>query len=211
MPACHAKPLASVRRAFVLITLLGAALSPVAGWAQHGGGRHMEFDRQLRVLPYGARIVPYGSMRYGYHGGYWYAPDRGGYRLVRPPYGVVVGDLPAFATVLTIGAVTYWYANDIYYRAAPSGGYEVVAPPVTPPMQDQDKLYIYPNQGQSAEQQATDEYDCHRWAVSQSGFDPTAAATGTSATTDGAARPGSKADYSRAQSACLEGRGYTVR
>jgi len=36
--------------------------------------------------------------------------------------------------------------------------------------------YVYPQKGQSAEQQKKDEYDCHNWAVKQTGFDPTAAA-----------------------------------
>jgi Glycine zipper len=34
-------------------------------------------------------------------------------------------------------------------------------------------LYIYPNRGQSPEQQSRDRYDCHLWAVQQTGFDPT--------------------------------------
>ena len=36
--------------------------------------------------------------------------------------------------------------------------------------------YVYPQKGQSAEQQKKDEYDCHGWAVKQTGFDPTTAA-----------------------------------
>jgi hypothetical protein len=36
-------------------------------------------------------------------------------------------------------------------------------------------LYIYPNKGQSPEQQARDRYDCHLWAVQQTGIDPTRA------------------------------------
>jgi hypothetical protein len=36
-------------------------------------------------------------------------------------------------------------------------------------------LYIYPNKGQSPEQQSRDRYDCHTWAVQQTGFDPTKA------------------------------------
>jgi outer membrane lipoprotein SlyB len=33
-------------------------------------------------------------------------------------------------------------------------------------------LYIYPSQGQSEEQLADDRYECHSWAVRESGFDP---------------------------------------
>ena len=34
------------------------------------------------------------------------------------------------------------------------------------------KVYFYPSQGQSAEQQDRDRYDCYLWAVNQTGFDP---------------------------------------
>lgn len=33
--------------------------------------------------------------------------------------------------------------------------------------------YIYPSKGQSAQQQDRDRYECHTWAVQQTGFDPT--------------------------------------
>lgn len=34
------------------------------------------------------------------------------------------------------------------------------------------RVYFFPTQGQSTEQQDRDRYDCHTWAVSQTGFDP---------------------------------------
>lgn len=40
------------------------------------------------------------------------------------------------------------------------------------------ELYIYPNKGQSPEQQSRDRYDCHTWAVQQTGVDPTRAQAG---------------------------------
>jgi hypothetical protein len=33
--------------------------------------------------------------------------------------------------------------------------------------------YIYPSKGQSPQQQDRDRYECHTWAVQQTGFDPT--------------------------------------
>ena len=33
-------------------------------------------------------------------------------------------------------------------------------------------MYVYPSKGQSQEQQDKDRYECHRWAVQQTGFDP---------------------------------------
>ena len=65
-------------------------------------------------------------------------------------------------------------------------------------------LIAYPKNGQSDAQQSKDKYECHHWAVGQTGFDPTQGAT-TSAT------PGKRTDYMRAQAACLEGRGYSVK
>jgi hypothetical protein len=34
------------------------------------------------------------------------------------------------------------------------------------------RVYFYPAQGQSEEQQDRDRYDCHVWAAKQTGFDP---------------------------------------
>lgn len=34
------------------------------------------------------------------------------------------------------------------------------------------EVFAYPTKGQSAEQQKRDRYECHEWAVDQSGFDP---------------------------------------
>jgi hypothetical protein len=37
-------------------------------------------------------------------------------------------------------------------------------------------FYVYPSRGQSPEQQSRDQYECHNWAVSQTGVDPAAVA-----------------------------------
>jgi hypothetical protein len=44
----------------------------------------------------------------------------------------------------------------------------VVAPPPAPP----PPVYVYPAQGQSPEQTDRDKYECHLWAVQQTGVDP---------------------------------------
>ncbi len=36
-----------------------------------------------------------------------------------------------------------------------------------------DRLYVHPSAGQSEQQLADDRYACHRWAVEQTGYDPT--------------------------------------
>ncbi len=80
-------------------------------------------------------------------------------------------------------------------------------PPGPGPGPASHELFIYPKNGQSPDQQAKDRYECHTWASSQTGFDPTVA--------NGGVPPGEAAakhaDYDRAMGACLEGRGYTVR
>jgi uncharacterized protein YcfJ len=54
--------------------------------------------------------------------------------------------------------------------------------------------FVYPQNGQSAEQQQQDEYECHAWAVQQTGYDPTSAvqaAPAQPAQTSAGAQPGS--------------------
>ena len=63
------------------------------------------------------------------------------------------------------------------------------------------KLYVYPAGGQSEAQLAEDRYQCHVWAADQSGYDPTL----------GAGERVEAEDYTRAFTACLEGRNYVVK
>jgi hypothetical protein len=65
-------------------------------------------------------------------------------------------------------------------------------------------LIIYPRNGQSDQQQATDKFQCHDWAKGQTGFDPTSQASS-------GASVNARSSYARAMSACLDARGYTVR
>jgi Family of unknown function (DUF6515) len=156
--------------------------------------------------------------RFYYSGGVWYAPRGPGFVVVAAPLGVLVPVLPAYYTTVWIGGVPYYYADDTYYMWDPSqNGYEVVAPPSDaapattdapqPPPPQGDQMYVYPQNGQSAEQQASDKYECHKWASSQTGFDPTQPGGGVSPDQ----LDGLRADYRRAMVACLEGRGYSAR
>lgn len=89
------------------------------------------------------------------------------------------------------------------YQAPPPGQ---AAYPASPPPTS-DNVFVYPRNGQSPDQQARDRYECHSWAVAQSGFNPSTAGGGVSPQDAGPLR----ADYNRALSACLDGRGYTVK
>jgi hypothetical protein len=50
----------------------------------------------------------------------------------------------------------------------------VSEPPAAPPPRPETRVFVYPLQGQSAKLQDRDRYECHNWAVQQSGFDPSA-------------------------------------
>jgi hypothetical protein len=163
----------------------------------------------LHAPPPHAHVVPWRGVSYRFHDGVWYSPYARGYRVVRPAPGLWVPALPLFRTVVVVGGLSYLYLNGSYYRERPTGGYEVVADPPEAPASapTSDRLFVYPTRGQSPQLQASDEFDCHRWAAHQTGFDPSAQAAG-SAPPSGAAQ---RDDYRRAQTACLEARGYSVR
>jgi hypothetical protein len=63
------------------------------------------------------------------------------------------------------------------------------------------KMYVYPAAGQSEAQTSEDRYQCHVWAADQSGHDPT----------NGAGDRDDAESYSRAFTACMEGRNYVVK
>ena len=53
------------------------------------------------------------------------------------------------------------------------------------------RVYVYPKQDQSAQQQQKDEGECHSWAVNQTGYNP-ATATSSQATEGGVVRGGAR-------------------
>ena len=165
-------------------------------------------------LPDGYRHYRYDGQTYFFHGGVWYEPRGPRFVVVRPPVGLFIDVLPPFYTTLWFGGIPYYYADDVYYLWRPElNGYVVVNPPEgddvdrSPAAAAGDDLYIYPKNGQSQAQQAADRYECHNWARSQTGFDPTEPHGGVPASETGQRR----ADYQRAMTACLEARGYSVR
>ncbi len=184
---------------------------------------------QVGTVPGRPWVVAHGGRHFYYSGGVWYAPRGPYYVVVAPPVGVFVPVLPPFYTTVWFTGVPYYYANDTYYTYAGPQGYEVVDPPgdgstavqgpqgppypgAPPPapgggQPEWEDIYVYPQQGQSPDQQANDRYECHRWAASQTGFDPTQAGGGVAP--DQTVTLGE--EYKRAMRACLEGRGYSVR
>ncbi|MGA2781947.1 MAG: hypothetical protein ABSF13_08510 [Smithella sp.] len=143
-----------------------------------------------------------GYSRGGYwRGGYW----RGGYWGWWAPWAVIGG-----------AAVWAPYYYDPYYyspyyepplvvdQEQPSVDVQP-APSVSP--STAERIFIYPRNSQSEELQAKDRYECHRWGVSQTGYDPTQPTSGMPRAQLNQVR----ADYKRAMSACLDARGYTMK
>ena len=110
--------------------------------------------------------------------------------VATPASGAAAASVPAASLGTSAGASA---------PAAPAGG-------ATAGTQKVPKVFLYPRNGQSADQQARDRYDCYRFAVAQSGFDPLR-------TSGSAPAPASEqqSDFDRAQGACFEGRGYSNR
>jgi hypothetical protein len=159
----------------------------------------------------------YGRYHGGRYGGGWrgYRGGWGGYGWgfgAGLGLGLYFSALPLDYSTYWWGGIPYYYADDTFYTWDGSvGQYETIEPPPEVEQQAQSQagsdLIAYPKNGQSDQQQAKDKSDCRQWAVTQSGYDPAGAATAGAAATAASNR----GDYLRAQAACLEGRGYSVR
>lgn len=183
------------------------------GSGQRDGGR-WSAPRQgehYRVLPSRAAPVIVNRSRYYYGGGAFYRPYRGGYVVVGAPIGARVRYLPYGYVSFALASGYYFFGAGSYYRwdpmyreyvvvERPRDAAEVERKAVATPEQS-TQVYAYPKNGQGEAQADRDRYDCHSWAVEQSGFDPS----------EPADRSDLIPDYRRAMTACLEGRGYSVQ
>ncbi|HUN72481.1 MAG TPA: hypothetical protein VMU52_09240 [Steroidobacteraceae bacterium] len=204
----------------------GHGFAPHAHYAvpQHWAGMHPHWGGGPRVggawvRPWGPHWVPHYWGGGYWHGGFW-------------PHVYLGWDFPWFLAALPIGystyywgGVPYYYYQGVYYAWNPDYDSYVVTdpPPVTggveegaapppaagepgaAPAQGDMSFFVYPKNGQSEQQTANDRYQCHQWAVGQTGYDPTNAANSSQAAT---ATPG---NYRRAITACLDARGYSVK
>jgi hypothetical protein len=127
--------------------------------------------------------------------------EEGGWIL--PSYGFYFVSIPSYCKLVYWDGVPYYYADDVYYEWIGSvGAYEQVQPPAglaesinrqAPVLRD---LFVFPNGDQTIEQLERDREECHRWATDQVGLGPKVAAN--------------RANYLRADGACLEARDYSV-
>ncbi len=166
----------------------------------------------FRSLPRGYRHVPHRGSDFYFNSGIWYRSSDRHFSVVFPPFGLIVPVLPSFYTTLWVGGLPYYYAGGVYYVWRPEErAYMVTNPPpeyeVIEDLTAPKQLFIYPKNDQREEQQATDRYECHRWSVDQTGFDPTRPGGNVSPEHNVSKR----ADYQRAMKACLEARGYSVQ
>lgn len=178
--------------------------------APHRAISYPAVGHQVRTLPRGHVTVLNSRKNYRYYNGVFYRPGpQGDYIVVRAPLGARVPHLPPGYISFFIGPSRYFYVNFTYYLwDRDTTEYIVVEEPegatsavVTASETTSGEIFVYPNEGQSDEQRERDRYECYLWAVEQTGFDP------------GTADPeiDNAGDYRRAISACLEGRGYTVK
>ncbi|KAB0481235.1 hypothetical protein SAMN04490202_3416 [Pseudomonas reinekei] len=148
--------------------------------------------------------VPYGGRDYFYSGGYWYRPQGPRYVVVQPPRGIRIRYLPDYAREVWIGGSLLFLAAGSYYAYQQSTqDYVVVEPPGQPLVTGNGiDVEAYPANGQTPEQVNQDGYDCYRWAVEQSGFDPRVDTYQPDPTV--------VQTYRQAQGGCLSSRGYRV-
>lgn len=173
----------------------------------------------------------YGYRGYGYRGyGWGWRPGWGwwwwGWGV---PLGAYLAVLPWYYSTVWWDGVPYYYANgDYYIWNGTASQYEQVQPP--PEVMQQgpggppasQELYAYPMHGQPEDQQARDKNECRQWASGQvaGGASAPNAAPGAPGPAPGSAPPAAAAgyngapggqDYLRAEAACLEARGYSVK
>jgi hypothetical protein len=189
------------------------------GYHDGGGGFHNEpggFGGPRGYHGPGPAALPHGGFQGPVFRGPGSHPGFYGHGYYRPRFygglalGAFVATLPLYYDTYWWGGVPYYYYDDTYLRWDDSAQeYQAVTPPAEvaaeasqAPAPATTDLFAYPTKGQSEEQQKTDRYECHSWAVTQSGYDPTAGAAADATKSEG---------YQRADAACLTGRGYSVQ
>jgi hypothetical protein len=167
--------------------------------------RYIKFRIGVRLLSLPARYsrVMIGTSVYYYSDGVYFVGEKGAYVVVVAPIGARVGLLPYGFRSIYLGSRRYFHVNSTYYIYAPATrDYVVVKAPVDAPQGSQTTdMVVYPANGQSDEQIDKDRYECHKWAMNDSGFDPSTQQADSLSESD---------RYNRAIKACLTGRGYTI-
>ncbi len=153
----------------------------------------------LPVLPLAYSTYWYGGLPYYYANDVYYTwnPSYAGYTATDPPPVADPSGAGAAAAPEAPPPANAPYPNSDPNAAAPYAGAGQQPPGAGAPVTDADgqqgRIFMYPKNGQSEEQQSADKRECQQWAAQQAG-------------TSGA----NSSDYQRAMVACVEGRGYSA-
>ena len=187
-------------------------------WFEPRGAAYMVVEPPIGLvvpaLPAFATAVAGSAGLYFYANDTYYRPrpDLGGYEVVNDPVdsspaGTSAPQAPApmFAAPAATAAPLAVPASAAAMTAAVPA--MAAAPPAMAaagqfPTKPPQMVQLFPNNGQTPEQQARDRYDCYRFALAQTGYDPLHPQAQAS---------GQQADaYDRVRTGCLQQRGYTV-
>jgi hypothetical protein len=97
-------------------------------------------------------------------------------RYVHPPAAFLARSAAVIAALVSVGCSTIGApqtaqapTGSVVLATAGTSSNEPVAPSNAA---HTTQVYVYPGQGQTAQQLDRDRYECYRWAVGQTGFDP---------------------------------------
>ena len=203
--------------ALALVSLAATSTGASAGGYSHGGYHHGNYHSGSAFF-FGAALGAALTFPFYYSysrswadaGPYYYGPYYGPTVYVNPP--VYVQRQPVYYQSQPNYVVAAAQPGTLVTQSPSSGVTELgpvnAQPSIPAPIPGSgqapaDKWFVYPGKGQSQQQAAIDRHDCGRWATTESGYDPDLKVHRHPET--------GPTHYGRALSACLEGRGYTVR
>ena len=165
--------------------------TPAAHGSSHTGRNAAAPAAPHVAARWAPRVSPPAPRNWGhYRGGRYWWPAWSA--------GLYLPVLPWYYDTFWWGGVPFYHVDGSYYRWDDGVRQYAVVPAPDGDAGDWSGVavgepYVYPGAGQSSEQLARDRAECARWAHEQSGSDIT------------------RGDYRRAETACLKGRGYSVR
>jgi hypothetical protein len=211
-----------MKKILIAVALMGLVATSVEAQARgyyHGGYRHGGYHSGSAFF-FGAALGAALTFPFYYSyardpGPYYYSPyyAPGPTVYMNPP--VYVQSQPVYVQSQPNYAVAAAQPRNVVTQAPNNGVIELGPANAQPPVNANpapgpesgqtpaDQWFVYPSRGQSQQQAANDRYDCGKWATGQSGYDPDLRVHRNPET--------GYVNYGRALSACLEGRGYTVR
>ena len=207
--------------------MAGAATADNSHRSYRGNSRHSEMrvdDRyqpqpqlpvtRLRLQHAAAwlRELHYRGSPYYYRGGAWYRPYGPRYVVVAPPIGIGVSFLPPFYTTVWFGGSPYYYADQTYYAWRPERREYVVT---QPPRSNRTGRTIPAATRSSCTRRTDRARSSSRRIATNATPGPCSRAASIPRARAAVSRDSEieskRADYRRAEGACLEGRGYSVK